>query len=776
MANIEISSLTPRTTLSGTEEIEVAFSNASYRVTTANLFKTIGALTDAGTLSPSGFRVALYRSSDGAALSTTIGEIATATAGAMPIGGTVNQALIKQSSTDYDADWGTLAIAGGGTGAITAAAARTALGLEIGTDVQAYDAGLLSIAGLTTAADRMIYTTALDTYAVATLTSFARSILDDDSEATFKATVNLEIGTDVQAWSTNLDDFSAKSAPSGTVVGTSDSQTLTNKTIDADNNTITNIGGAEFDTDTADAFTFLNGSALDTPDITVTSNGSTITLNLEKDGGGDIRYYFSDGVHTHDCTPTATVTLTAGTDASPQINYIYILQSNKTLTVSTSSFPSAEHAPVAEVICQSAASLQTDGAYKVHVWTDHVAGSDGQGHLSHLNHWIRDQHATWESGVALTPTVITNGGSEDNVDIATSSGEVLQLHEHTFPAFDTSTGSEIYVVNHNTAAYTVITDLQDADEDDSGNAITNNRYTSLVIWGAVNEDTADCKLFMNFPSAFYTSEADALADSSRYANYTIPANFKGVGFLIARLTLKYTTASSGTWAVTENLDLRGQFPSLAAGGSVAPSTEFADNVFRLFDESDATKELAFQLSGLTTATTRTMTVPDADGTLTLIAATQTLTNKTVALGSNTVSGTAAQFDTACTDDNFLYESDVGAWGTYSPTLSPSSGTFTTTSTAGRYLQIGKNVYVTINAVITDKGTASGSLTVSIPVTAANQSLRYILVGYEGGLNNMGMTLRIDPNTSVGIINYADGATTVIQDGSNFTFTGVYEVA
>lgn len=392
--------------------------------------------------------------------------------------------------------------------------------------------------------------------------------------------------------------------------------TLTNKSIDADNNTITNIGLAEFDTDVSDAFKFLIGSALDTPDVGVTSNGTTITLTLEKSGGGDIRYFFSDGVHTHDCTPIASIALTPGSDVSPQMNYIYILQSTKALTVSTTGFPSAEHAPVAEVLCQSAASLQTDEAYKVHVWTDHVVGaSDGMGHLSHLNHWIRDQHATWQSGVALTPTVTTNGGSEDNIDIATASGEVYQLHEHDFPAFDTSTGSEVFVVNDNTAAYTKITDLNAADEDDAGNAITNNKYTSLVIWGAVNEDTGQCKLFLNLPSGFYGSEADALADSNRYANYSIPGVFKGVGFLIARLTFKYTTAASGTWVLTENLDLRGTTPTVFAGGNQALSTEFADNAFRLFDEGDETKQVAFQLSGLTTATTRTLTIPDASGTI-----------------------------------------------------------------------------------------------------------------------------------------------------------------
>ena len=44
---------------------------------------------------------------------------------------------------------GTLAISDGGTGATTASAARTALGLAIGTNVQAFDAQLSDIAGLT---------------------------------------------------------------------------------------------------------------------------------------------------------------------------------------------------------------------------------------------------------------------------------------------------------------------------------------------------------------------------------------------------------------------------------------------------------------------------------------------------------------------------------------------------------------------------------------------------------------------------------------------------
>ncbi len=67
---------------------------------------------------------------------------------------------------------------------------------DLGT-YQTQDAGLTSIAGLTTAADKMLYTTASDTYAVTDLTSFARSILDDTSASAVRTTIGVDAaGTD----------------------------------------------------------------------------------------------------------------------------------------------------------------------------------------------------------------------------------------------------------------------------------------------------------------------------------------------------------------------------------------------------------------------------------------------------------------------------------------------------------------------------------------------------------------------------------------------------
>lgn len=73
-----------------------------------------------------------------------------------------------------------------------AAAVRTTIG------AQPLDALLTSLAALGTAADKVFYTTGVDTVAETPLTAFGRSLIDDADATAARATLGLVIGTNVQ--------------------------------------------------------------------------------------------------------------------------------------------------------------------------------------------------------------------------------------------------------------------------------------------------------------------------------------------------------------------------------------------------------------------------------------------------------------------------------------------------------------------------------------------------------------------------------------------------
>ena len=76
-----------------------------------------------------------------------------------------------------------------------AVAMQATLGLVPGTDVQPQDATLTALAGMTTGADLMPYFTALDAAQTTTLTSFARTLLDDPDAAAARTTLGITEGT-----------------------------------------------------------------------------------------------------------------------------------------------------------------------------------------------------------------------------------------------------------------------------------------------------------------------------------------------------------------------------------------------------------------------------------------------------------------------------------------------------------------------------------------------------------------------------------------------------
>ncbi len=369
---------------------------------------------------------------------------------------------------------------------------------------------------------------------------------------------------------------------------------------------------------------FFVGVIIETLDALVTSNGSIVTMSLEQQGGGDLTMVFSDGNAILDCDPTPkTITLTAGDDDNPTTNYIYILQSTKVLTKSTTQWPTAEHIKVGYFLVPSVTEVQNNGCYINQNWNDHSKNGNNQGHYSHITETIRLTMggASWHSGVnpnaAGSVYLDITGSSPSTVYFKSSSGISYQMHKHTIPAVDTSGSDICHVINWNGDAYHAITDLATIIDDANGNSLS-NKYFNLVFWGVANKTGEHAPLMCNLPTGSYTGASNAVNDINGYDVTDIPHAFiqdSTTGFLICRITCKQTP--TGTWTIIATTDLRGVKSGTSASGGVVGGTltEFADNVFTIYSVGDNTKIVDFILTGISTGNTRTVTPSDADMTI-----------------------------------------------------------------------------------------------------------------------------------------------------------------
>jgi hypothetical protein len=160
----------------------------------------------------------------------------------------------------------------------------------------------------------------------------------------------------------------------------------------------------------------------------------------------------------------------------------------------------------------------------------------------------------------------------------------------------------------------------------------------------------------------------------------------------------------------------------------------------------------------------------------------------IAAKGDLIVGTGSQtFDNLTAGSNFAFlqanstPSTGLAWNndafiSYTPTLSAGGGgSFTSATVTGKYQRIGKVCVVKIVVNIVTAGTATGSISVTMPFTSANDGQTYA-AGVFREMNVTGSTGvgRVVPNlTDCNIAQYNDA--TFIADGRKVAGTIVYEV-
>jgi hypothetical protein len=115
-----------------------------------------------------------------------------------------------------------------------------------------------------------------------------------------------------------------------------------------------------------------------------------------------------------------------------------------------------------------------------------------------------------------------------------------------------------------------------------------------------------------------------------------------------------------------------------------------------------------------------------------------------------------------------------AWVAYSPTVTATSGTFTTLVTNASYCQIGKTVHLAVSIGITTAGTATGGIKVTLPVTAKTGSIA-VGSGRENSATGNQLQVYIAGATGTCEIWQYNNATT-IASGRTVLVSLTYEVA
>lgn len=268
------------------------------------------------------------------------------------------------------------------------------------------------------------------------------------------------------------------------------------------------------------------------------------------------------------------------------------------------------------------------------------------------------------------------------------------------------------------------------------------------------------------------------------ATNTLAKLAPGTGFL-------KMSGSVPSWATLADGDIPTTLSSKTLGNT--NTVTLKDNQFTLQDQTDTSKQMQFDLAGLTTATTRTITLPDLTGTMMLTAGAQTVTGKTFGAGNtwqgNTIAvGYGGTGETSWSTGGLAYYNGTKLTGAVlNGLVKANAASAPTAATAAEIVSAIGSTAVT-NATNATNLTGSGTISDTTTVAASGVKVGYRNVpgntqstSYQIALTDVGKSIdttagvTVPPNSTVAFavgdtisITNTSGSTITITQGSGVT--------